>query len=259
LSTQPAWRVEFPNDWGVPDWRDEGQYPAPGDLTAELWRWQFIRRMQDYREAWDRAAPIERACLIKQREDASKVLEANSVYFRVSGVAFDGPDDFWGLIRYPMATYPNPRANTPQIAPGFAVPLIFQDMQAGSRSTFGGREGVLIPKSYVRPGHAKVTFDLTAPLGPQLERAAKHLKRAQEHYGKTHNFLSLVKSQESLREWPKKWPLYLRVLDARNDGATYDEIGRTVRPNDARDELKVDAKRWHDAAKRVANKGTRYR
>ena len=50
MTAQP-WAIEFQNEWGVPDWHDESQYPAPGDLPAELWRWQFIRRMGDYREA----------------------------------------------------------------------------------------------------------------------------------------------------------------------------------------------------------------
>lgn len=253
-----AWADEFTHPWGVPDWRDEGQYPAPGDLPAELWRWQFIRRMQDYREAWERAAPIERAAIIKARGDAAKVLEAASLYFRVSGEAFDAPGDWRGLARYPMATYPNPRANAPQIAPGFVVPLIFQDMQAGSRSTFGGTEGVLIPKSYVRPGHASVTFDLTAPLGPQLKRAEKHLRHAQEHYGERHGFLPAVREQEKPRVRDEKWPLYLRTMDARNDGVTFDEIGRTLRGHDNRaTEYKSEAWKWHVAALKVANKGAR--
>ena len=47
------------NEWGVPDWCDAAAYPQPDDLSDQLWRWEFIRRMPDYRNAWDRASRIQ--------------------------------------------------------------------------------------------------------------------------------------------------------------------------------------------------------
>ena len=44
------------NEWGVPDWRDDKAYPKLDDISDRLWRWEFIRRMPDYRDAWDRAS-----------------------------------------------------------------------------------------------------------------------------------------------------------------------------------------------------------
>ena len=40
------------NPWGLPDWTNPKAYPA--DLTYRVWRWEFLRRRNDYREAWDR-------------------------------------------------------------------------------------------------------------------------------------------------------------------------------------------------------------
>jgi hypothetical protein len=67
------------------------------------------------------------------------------------------------------------------------------------------------------------------------------------------------------------WPLYIRVLDARNEGATYEEIGRTLTSTgesfdemsqtsadaalNALERAKSDAKKWHVAALLVANNG----
>ena len=37
-------------NWGVPDWRDASAYEI--DRSPRQWRWEFLRRRQDYREDW---------------------------------------------------------------------------------------------------------------------------------------------------------------------------------------------------------------
>ena len=66
------------------------------------------------------------------------------------------------------------------------------------------------------------------------------------------------------------WPLYLRVLDGRDAGASYEVIGRKLKGIDDGDISKMsrqdadkvvsqlehartDAKKWHKAALKVAN------
>jgi hypothetical protein len=36
--------------WGVPDWRDAAAYEV--NRSPRQWRWEFLRRRQDYREDW---------------------------------------------------------------------------------------------------------------------------------------------------------------------------------------------------------------
>lgn len=40
--------AEYRRKWGVPDWHDASCYPA--NLSDGLWRWEFLRRREDYRE-----------------------------------------------------------------------------------------------------------------------------------------------------------------------------------------------------------------
>jgi len=49
-------------NWGCPDWRDVGAYPAnPDDLHDWLWRWEFLKRTKEYRLAWQKGEPMEDA------------------------------------------------------------------------------------------------------------------------------------------------------------------------------------------------------
>ena len=46
--------------WGCPDWRDENAYPESGESLEDWqWKWQFLRRLPDYRNAWNIFAPGE--------------------------------------------------------------------------------------------------------------------------------------------------------------------------------------------------------
>src|SRR6516165_10294572 len=36
--------------WGIPDWTNPKFYP--NEATDRVWRWEFLRRRPDYREAW---------------------------------------------------------------------------------------------------------------------------------------------------------------------------------------------------------------
>jgi hypothetical protein len=47
------------NEWGTPDWCDEGSYGVTENWSWNKWRWEFLRRCEDYREAYSRA--VERS------------------------------------------------------------------------------------------------------------------------------------------------------------------------------------------------------
>lgn len=66
-------------------------------------------------------------------------------------------------------------------------------------------------------GFVSIEFDLTKPVKEQLERAGKVLAREAREYG-----------AKERRQHVVKWPTYLRVLDAREDGQTWDTIAHEV-------------------------------
>jgi hypothetical protein len=68
-------------------------------------------------------------------------------------------------------------------------------------------------------GRAVVVFDLNRPLVEQLRKAKTRLKRTQ---------VELLGSAPDWRRHEDRWPLYLRVIDARDAGETLESIGRNV-------------------------------
>lgn len=266
--------------WGVPDWRDDKAYPKLDDISDRLWRWEFIRRMGDYREAWDRASKIEYETHCRQaekaQEDKSRLLLPDDPYFVVNTTVYDNRDEFRDLIKYGINSFYNPR---------IAVPLLFRggpsvmDLPVPHYSDELGGHFLSQPeREYrndpigVRPGWTVVHFDLAEPLDIQLERAKKRLEQVQK------TFLEEVglglpdrlKQKSARRQRKDMWPLYLRVLDGRDAGASYKVIGRTLKGIDDGDISKMsrqdadkvvsqlehartDAKKWHKAALKVAN------
>jgi hypothetical protein len=51
------------NQWNVLDWRDASLYPVPlpesDDSDLPQWRWEFLRRDEEYREHWLRIRAID--------------------------------------------------------------------------------------------------------------------------------------------------------------------------------------------------------
>jgi hypothetical protein len=68
-------------------------------------------------------------------------------------------------------------------------------------------------------GHVVVVFDLNKPLAEQLSKAERRLKRKQAE------MLGTVLDR---RHHQKKWPIYLRVIDARDAGEKLRTIGLHV-------------------------------
>jgi hypothetical protein len=71
-----------------------------------------------------------------------------------------------------------------------------------------------------------------------VAKARDYLLRIQEEYYGRRN---------TRRPSCELWPLYLRVLDARDGGASWQRIGRALWPNDAGD-TKNKARRTHEQA-----------
>ena len=190
--------------WNVPDWRDEAAYPKPDELSDKVWRWEFIRRMRDYRIAWDRAAPIQYELSCQQTEKSGRdkrlIRKPDDIYFTVNSAAYSFPDRFTDLIKYKVHPLHNPRLSPPRFFEHGPSMLRFRDEDGGVRARVLApkpntrREPVIIPAGWTMIG-----IDLTEPIPAQLARARVLLEQLQMNHAEEWNFGDRLKAKKSAR------------------------------------------------------------
>lgn len=187
---------------GVPDWEDPTAYPETDDLDSQLWRWQFLRRREDYREDWLYWAPrTHDSQFFRCQKIGPEHLEFQA---RMPG-AFD---------KYSLFALLNP-ANPCPFYLRFLPTFGYIETGRGLSYYRGGK----LTELDLPEGTVAVTFDLTQPLKPQLARVKRALVELQERR---------AGRRVERRRHPEKWPLYLRVLDARDAGATWETIASKI-------------------------------
>ncbi len=205
--------------WGVPNWRAVASYGTTQDWSVNRWRWEFVRRRDDVRKAFDETAVSTYRSQVTFFQDAPEM---------VRGKEPNKPDEPGFVARHPLAktigltNLPNPRiGNQPLRA------IAFNDWPEAVRQFFSEKPPV---------GFERVDFDLNKPLEPQLKFAKQFLQEAQTKiHGKT-----LQK-----RKHPVKWLGYLRTLDAKESGASWSEIAQLHRHKEQTEQAGRDA--WNAA------------
>jgi len=236
----------------VPDWRNPADYRYTANLTPHQWAWEFLRRNEQYQAAYaawrdcceivDRRRPYlqstgdlpstgsEEAALLDQDIEAMKQL--NAAASRAFGL--QSPVD----PSYP-ATHPGTLGNW---AEAVGVSEIWQ-----------GKFYPLVPK----PERVGLEFDVTMPLGPQLEFAKAHLRRRQ---ARLHGTGVIKVRKKTSRAQVKLYPTYLRVLDGHFAGVGPWRIGAVVfadLPNADGEQRKDRAISARDAGLALVNDGYR--
>ncbi|MEP2137933.1 MAG: hypothetical protein ABJI41_00395 [Erythrobacter sp.] len=186
--------------WGVPNWGSVEGYGKTEEWSTDRWRWEFVRRRDDVRKAFDETAVSTYRSQVTFFQDAPEM---------VRGKEPNKPDEPGFVARHPLAktigltNLPNPRiGNQPFHA------IAFNDWP----------DQVCQFHMEMPPeGFERVDFDLNKPLEPQLKFAKQFLRKAQiELHGKP------LQS----RRHSTKWLGYLRTLDAREAGASWSEIAK---------------------------------
>ena len=191
-------------NWGVPDWRDSETYPKGDELSANEWRWEFLRRREDYREDW----LLHAESSYRNREIARQVHEKGHEYPVIPpdslgfGAHMPGCED-----KYGVCFLLNPAS------PKFRLGLFPQTYG----SVIGDVARGVLP-SLEAKGRVAIMFDLNKPLGPQIEQAKRTFTWVQAEFD----------SVGERRKHSTKWPFYLRVIDARDSGETWEMIGTTL-------------------------------
>jgi hypothetical protein len=193
--------------WGIPDWRDASAYVDSKDWNLDNWRWEFLRRREDYRADFVAAA---------------ETLETISTRFRHDGASVYDLEEFY-----------DPRIRDWGALGPLWHPLPLPDLDADG---FPLRHGAL----------HEITFDLSKSLAPQLAEAKAQLQTEQglrnlsnieaaqlcygvEFSGKPEIpvFEILEKANRRPRApkyQPEKWLKYLRAVDAREVRTSWAEI-----------------------------------
>ena len=207
----------------MPNWRDESAYPSPSQ-TLWYWRWDFTRRRPDYRKAWQQEGTIEYGGEVDVEKLVEKFLNPNLQ---------DSKDKQRKRLveRFGYPDLEDPKNEQRKMFPGPDVRAL--EPEDDKKPII---ELAHLRASSARAGEhlVRVTFDIDRPLSVQIEAATGFLKSYQEDlHGK-------VLQRRLHRE---KWPLYLRIIDARDAGETWETIGRELLgldPDSASEELPVD-------------------
>ncbi len=197
-----------------PNWRKAKEYPKSKDLDLLHWRWEFLRRSQEYQRDWDRLSRQEATDIHTWKP---KVLQ----------------EDLKSVLqKYGLKTVlPNPSHQDP---PYLQFQHLAEQVHIGGVRQKGGFSNIQVP-----PTQGAVLFDLTKPIPPQLTLAKTALHGAQE---------LLTGEKQGRRKHPSHWPLLLRILDARAQRVTYSEIGQLLLGLVYYNEAAARAKQLHTEA-----------
>jgi hypothetical protein len=195
-------------DWGIPNWLDQHAYGDTKRWSEYRWRWEFIRRREDCRQDF-----------LTHKDGTVRFYE--ELYAKMQHPGFPGrilrPDEPGFVARVPGCYERYGLANLPNPAIGDQPFYIIMFRKRGPSLLMHTEEGI---NECFKTTEAVVIFDLTAPIGDQVEGAREMLKCQQQlklgyivHPGKKH---------------PTKWLTYLRTLDARENRASLTQIATGV-------------------------------
>jgi hypothetical protein len=205
------------HDWGIPDWLAPGAYGDTGRWSWDRWHWEFTRRRDDVRRdflAHKGEVPHFQRLQPDQPGFSTPVLDCHE--------------------KYGMSSLPNPAIGDQPFYVLFAVFLKrYPRPVVVGLPEFGTDD--------LKETDALMKFDLTAPLGDQLEAAQRYLEMKQKRV--------VGQIVNPSKKHPGKWLAYLRVLDARESGASYAEIAGSGALKGLRDHADAQAARdvWQQA------------
>ncbi|MEO5364154.1 MAG: hypothetical protein H7838_11105 [Magnetococcus sp. DMHC-8] len=183
------------------DWRDESAYPKPGETSMRRWASEFAMRNPFIQKRTEHFPSTER-------------LDLRIIRHMV------GLKDFRSFgIGYIV---------TLEVTSEESKPLVeFPCIQLNRSIRYDHPDKKFHPAT--APVWVKIMFDLTIPINWQIEEAKKELNKARKRAEADGNLKPFDPKPNT-----EKFPLYLRLLDARDAGAAKDEIIRVLYPEPSR-------------------------
>lgn len=199
---------DFKNALGVPNWTEANAYPIESTLTELQWRWQFLRRRPDYRKAWvDHYDEVQK---IFDDLDAQNCLGqgATREFYRSVGTASKDVCKPFGVSCIAAPWSQDPAPNLWRKTFGWSVCTVSPKVQIQSivdQHDEWEADGIIL-----------LAFDLNRPFDEQIKTVRAHFQVAQAERQGAY--------AKATRQHRLKWPIYLRAIDARDQGATYADI-----------------------------------
>ncbi len=203
----------------MPNWESASDYAFTSNLDDVGWAWEFLRRNAEYREDYAKAKAI-------QELHQGKFLDLE---LKVSHESEDDLPDSWvvGARWWINGPIRDPALNEP---PLFISGFPWQPNSKQVENFFcvdadrAAWENIVTPHEIPRvqrPEFATLVFDLRKPLSDQVARARKTLSDRQAT-------LKTEIKKSPPHKGSTNWPLYIRLLDAREAEATYAEIAHLI-------------------------------
>lgn len=195
------------NDWGLPNWCEPSSYGETSSWSDLRWRWEFLRRREDLRRDFEQYAPLAAAL---RQEDFLK-LGLTELPDQIASRGFTTAP--YGGLPYGYEGIPNPRISA--LTDAF-LEFISASGPSGGLHAYYAEGGVPAYPDGVRfsPDQAVWVFDLNFDLDPQLAAARDQLAKLRAGQDR----------RKAVKDHKAKWLTYLRVLDAREAGASLAEI-----------------------------------
>lgn len=179
-----------------PDWHDESAYDSLKNASWGKWAWEFLRRNDEYQGDWDKVvADCHHNGIPVALTPLSRKLAQNWGLSEMVDPSVDGAEGRWLMSRF--AKLLTKSRKSPNIE--------YLDLKNKKFRGYG--------------------FDLTWPIGPQVEAVKQDLQALQNSL--------LEEGKIKLRKSPPKTGdlrLYLRILDARAKKISKKEIVTKLEP-----------------------------
>lgn len=207
-------------------WTRASYYTSLNGINDFQWAWEFLRRNGLYCDDYEKYGNI-----------TEEVTEEIS----------DKEAKKWGLLN----GYIDPKLSNkfikntrPMMLFDVCAAIAYGNVVNLRRYSSAFRE----EKIHIRDGQIAYVFDLTSPIGDQVEFVKKDLIDNQKIILKQHGMKVI-----NLHKHKKNWPEYIRILDGRASGASYREIGEIVYPGNL--DPGDRAKKAYGAAKTLSERG----
>jgi len=210
------------NEWGIPSWENPIFYGEVEEWDMSRWKWEFLRRRDDYRTEFERA-------LEELDSPATDPVDISPFQMSLLERARSLPFSHLRARKYDLTEFYDPVISDWGFGPEW-----------NSGLSFGGLEGVDYERDHhgnvekvPAPNLAALTFDLSRNIKAQMKEAQIELLDWQQDYFRTHG----GEAPKSKRH-PTKWLMYLRLLDAEAEGASLNDmvpiLSETLSRRDAR-------------------------
>lgn len=208
------------------DWRKSADYRDLIKFMPDRWAWEFLRRNPEYIQEWEKELPLELERIKEMLSDPENKdkpeLEGyrkntpESTHFSIGEMLSGKVYKKWGIHKLV-----NPEQDCP-------FPNPFNQRRSFALGNIKGGDigyGKYIEDNLLKP-YVPIVYNIMRPLKPQFVNAQKTLLEMQrERVQKGRIVIRNAKKHEG------HWVDYLRILDAKAENVSNNEIADTLFPD----------------------------